>query len=468
MNYRPFRAEHLVQWNFRQSQDNPKQLTDKVVEAVLHFQRIPFEHTDEFRSVYSYDKLWEQLENYDPERHQLEHNAFTKAGSNVAFKLFAKPNDVECLKSVSLLEEASILFTTLGIKGDKSAGLTAYGESKLEAFTVGLDKAVKILTKGKAPSPCLAGVRTQRKGKTRLVWMYPLEITILEALIARPLIQYFKSREHVMTFGDFSHEMGMRFRSSVTDTKFFYSLDQSQFDASVPAILIHDAFNAFRTWFQLDYEVYPGVTLAQVFDIVERYFTTTPIVMPRRDSKYPTLVTGKRSGVPSGSYFTQLVDSFANVAAIMAVSRRFGLNLKTKNLYVLGDDSLFFCNACIDLNKIRQFLMTIGFKMNVSKSSSGMSTADFEYLGRTWRNGFPIRTFQKLTRGALYPEKYRRYSPERGKRQQEALNTLNSYLLTSYVEDLPVGVEQFGTAYVVNSTTSSGMTRYLIDRKSVV
>lgn len=460
---RPFRAEHLVQWNLRQSIDSPNELQDKVVEAVLHHQGITFEHTNEYRSVYSYDKLCEQLEHYDSDFVLLAHNAYAQAGSKQAFRIFARPSNVSKLKTVSLTQEAAILFERLGIKGDKSAGLTAYGESKMEAFTVGLDKAVKILTSGKSPAPCLAGVRTQRKGKTRLVWMYPLEITILEAIIARPLINHFKGIQHVMTFGDFSHETGMRLRNSVSSNKYHYSLDQSQFDASVNPFFIQCAFNAFRTWFDLDTEVYPGVTLAKVFDVVERYFICTPIVMPTREKKYPTMVTGKRGGVPSGSYFTQIVDSFANVAGILGMAKRLGIKIKDKDLYVLGDDCLFFCNSNISLHKIAQVLAAFGFKLNVDKSRSGPSTDDVEYLGRTWRNGFPIRPFSRLTRGALYPEKYRRYSPDMGKRFEQALNCISSYLLTSYVEDLPVGVEQFGTTYVVSPTTTSGITQYLME-----
>jgi hypothetical protein len=451
-----------MQWNARLSKDQTEPLVDKVVEAVMYHQGIPFEHTNEYRSVYSYDKLLESLEHYDREYIVDKRNAYYKAGSNQAFRIFARPKNQELLKTVSLTEEAKALYQRLSIRDDTSAGLTAYGETKLEAFTVGLDKAIDIIVNGKSPAPCLAGFRTQRKGKTRLVWMYPLEMTILEAIIARPLINHFKKQTHVMTFGDYSHEIGERMRRSASVTKYHYSLDYSQFDASVNRVLINYAFNAFRTWFDLNDEVYPGVTLGEVFDLVQSYFVTTPIVMPNRDGKYPKLVLGKKGGVPSGSYFTQMVDSFANVALIKTADARFQLGIKDEDLYVLGDDCLFFCNCKTSIAQLSSYLCSFGFKLNPAKGSSGLATADVEYLGRRWRNGFPIRKFSDLTRGALYPEKYRRYSPERGVKMSQALNTISSYLLTSYLEDPPVGMDKFRTSYMVTPWTSSGITRYLL------
>jgi hypothetical protein len=462
MNERVYRAQHLVLWNARLSKDLTENVVDKVVEAVMWQQGIPVQHTGEYRSNYSYDKLWESLTHYDREWIVDGRNVHFRAGSNQAFRIFARPKSEELLKPVNLTTSVKALYTELSIRDDSAAGLTAFGETKLEAFTVGLDKAIDILTCGKAPAPCLAGVRTQRKGKTRLVWGYPLEMTIIEAVIARPLIDHFKNADHVMTFGDYSSEIGMKMRRSASETKFHYSLDYSQFDASVNALLINRAFNAFRTWFNLSDEVYPGVTVGQVFDLVEKYFITTPIVMPKRGRSLPVLVTGKRGGVPSGSYFTQMVDSFANVAMIKAADSRFEIGIKDHNLYVLGDDCLFFCNKIISIAQISSYLSNFGFKLNAAKGSSGLATDPVEYLGRVWKNGFPIRTIQQIMRGALYPEKYRRYSSERGIRQEQALAVVNSYLLTSYVEGSPVGVDRFGHVFMVTPWLSNGMTRYLL------
>lgn len=462
LQHRKYRADFLMQWNKRLSHDITEPLVDKVVEAVLYNQEIHFEHTSEYRNLYSYDKLWEQLEHYASETNQSTWDKYLKAGVSRAFKNFARPEGQDYLETVSLEQEAAELFSLLGIKRNTSAGLTAYGETKLEAFTTGLDKAVRVLEDGKSPSPCLAGVRTQRKEKTRLVWGYPLEMTIIEAVVARPMIDYFKGVNHLMTFGKTSHEVGMRLRKSCSSTKYHASIDYSQFDSSVRADIIRYAFNAFRTWYKPGTLVYKNVTVGEMFDLVETYFISTPIVMPNKEKEYPTLVLGKSHGVPSGSYFTQIVDSFTNAALIFAVSSRFQLAVKEDDVYILGDDCLVFTNQEIDLNKLGNFVSKYGFKCNPSKGSTGLSNQLIEYLGRKWRNGFPIRTYSELVRGALYPEKYRQYSDKSGVRQMEAINVLNSYLLTSYIEDAPVGTNQIGQVFTVSERYASGLTKYLI------
>lgn len=458
---RPFRASHLMQWNVRMSTDSIDPLVDKVVEAVLHHQEIPFEHTSEYRSIYSYDKLWEQLKHYDPETRSTTRDGWLKAGLKFAFSQFAKPEHLEKMQPVSLLNGAADLIAMLGIR-DTSSGLTAYGESKFEAFTVGLDKAIDILVNDKAPAPALAGTRTQRKGKTRLVWNVPLEMIIIEATVARNIINYLKQNQTVMTFGTTSHEIGVRMRKCSNTYKNHVSIDYSQFDSSVRADIIHHAFLALRTWYNAEDEVYPGVTVDKVFELVERYFATCPIVMPKRDSKYPVMVSGRKQGVPSGSYFTSIVDSYCNTALIGAASTKFDLGVGPNNLFVLGDDCLFYTNAHITMDKLHGFLSNYGFKVNPTKGSVGVATDEVEYLGRTWRNGFPIRTFSEVVRGSLYPEKYRKYSKLAGERELEVLGLLNSYRLTSYVEDAPPGYERVSHVNIVPSRMTAGFIRFLM------
>lgn len=466
MNVRPYRSNNLVQWNARQCIDNPQELVDKVVEAVMHQQGIEFEHTDEYRSVYSYDKLWEQLEHYS-RTHRLDKNdSYLQYGVSNAFRIFACPSASSKLSPVSLVNTVQNLLAELGIKGDKAAGLTAYGESKLEAFTIGLDKALSILLDGKAPSPCLAGVRTQRKGKTRLIWAYPLEMTIIEAVVMRPLINFFKGASTVMAFGDYSHEIGQKLRRCATETKQFYGLDYSQFDSTVSIMHMQYFFNAMRTWFNLEDEIYPNVTVAKVFDVIESYAITAPIVMPKRGSKYPVMVTGLAGGVRSGSYCTQMCDSFTAVALGFSISMRFNLKLNDNHILSLGDDFGFFCNNTkgeVLLNEIAAFVEGYGFKINRSKCETCDSTQEFEFLGRKWRNGFPLRTMQEIARGALYPERHRSYNKKsRAARQKQALNVIGSYLLTGYLTNPTCDTDLFNHVYFLTENMTSGYSEYLL------
>lgn len=470
MRVRTYRAEHLVQWNARQSKDNPEELVDKVVEAVMHQQGVSFEHTNEYRSVFSYEKLWEQLEHYDRTIVLDKSDSYLRYGLKQAARIFSCPDANKRLKPVSLLGAAADLIGELGIK-DKSAGLTAYGETKFQAFQVGLDKAIDILLNGKAPAPCLAGVRTQRKGKTRLVWMYPLEMTIIEAVFMRPLINFRKNTEGVMTFGDYSHEVGMRMRNSINTNRSYVSIDSSQFDSTVSSLFQHRYYDSVRTWFDLDDEIYPGITVGMCIDVAERYAINTGIVMPKRDSKYPVVVDGITGGVKSGSYSTQECDSFTSVSIAFMCSSKFKLRLCDKDIFTLGDDLMWFMSAVrfeneqsiqSFLQKVASFVSNYGFKMNGTKSSAGHATEDIEYLGRRWRNGFPIRKMSEITRGVLYPEHHRRYSDNRADRQQQALNIIGSYLLTAYVENPTCDTDRFNHLYFVTPQMSSGYTEYLL------
>lgn len=73
----------------------------------------------------------------------------------------------------------------------------------------------------------------------------------------------------------------------------------------------------------------------EVFEIIEDYFIHTPIVMPDHHIYY-----GKKHGVPSGSYFTQIVDSIVNVIIAGTISAKFNMYINKSDIYVLGDDLL--------------------------------------------------------------------------------------------------------------------------------
>lgn len=468
MNKTPFRAGHLVQWNARHSKDNAPDLVDPVVEAVMHDQGIPFEHTNEYRSNYSYQKLWEQLEHFDHNKVLNGRDPYLRYGLEQAFRIFSCPCAESKLKPVNLMHAAGELITLLGIR-DTSAGLTAYGDSKLEAFTIGLDKAIDILLGKRKAAPCLAGVRTQRKEKTRLVWMYPLEMTIIEAIFMRPLINHWKTEEGVMTFGQYSHETGLRIRKAISRNQMRVSWDASQFDSSVNTIFIKSYFKAVRTWFDLKEEVYPGITLDRVIDVAESYMINCGIVMPNQNGKYPILVTGIVGGTKSGSYNTASENTYTSVAMGFAASKKFSLGLTADDVFSLGDDLMIFIkrwmsrqDAADFLVRLAEFMNVYGIKMNAAKSSIGYATEDADFLGRRWHNGFPIREWTEITRGALYPENYRKYSTNRALRQKEALSVLSSYLLTSYVEDPPTDLKRLNQVYFVSPNIMSGFSAYLL------
>lgn len=82
---------------------------------------------------------------------------------------------------------------------------------------------------------------------------------------------------------------------------------------------------------------------SKVFDWLHWNFKNTKIMLPNG------LMVRKKSGIPSGSYFTSLVGSLANAIMCRYIFKIMGIHIM-KDHY-LGDDSLFF----IDNEDMKKF-----------------------------------------------------------------------------------------------------------------
>lgn len=449
-------------WNARMCRPNVEPLVDKVVVSILKQQG--FNDIDYIpRNIYNPEALFDALKFYDPSNsHFVDFQDYrVKAGLGMAFKAFARPKHVPVLTAVRLDGPISQVYDLLGIKGDKSAGLTAYGETKLEAFPVAMRKVGELFRDERRPDPCLAGTRTQAGKEGRLVWGYPLMMTIIEGCIARPLLNYFKGTNCTpMAFGRTSSELGIEMRKAKSHRRYYVSMDASKFDATVQAGVIKCAFNAVRTWFDPKQEVFGDVTVEQVIGLIEDYFLHTPIVMPT--SQGPTLYTGKKHGVPSGSYFTQYVDSYANVAMIGTLDSAFKLHIRLDEVFVLGDDMLFYTNKLPNLDNYAGVLSQLYHMiLNSKKSKCGLTSEPIPFLGRIWRNGLPTRDFREAVARAVSPERYRNYGEDK---KRGASAVIASYGLTSMLTGIPQSFDPYlnivSSRLVENS--ASGLTEFLI------
>lgn len=423
-----YRASFLSTWNSVHTRDELGQrgLYDKKAAMALLNDGFHFEETDRYRSVYSYSKLVDALNTYDKEPNQMRLNL--SSGLAISRRKFENPKPY---KLTPLRLDDPELMRKADIRGDKSAGLTQFGRSKFEAWGEGLRLARLILTRGKAPHPAIAYTRTQKNEKTRLVWGYPLEMTILESLIARPIIDEFLSRtDHPMAFGRTSTQMAGKFNAWSHSSDHIVGADFSQFDASVKQKHIHFAFDVLKSYFDLEDVVFRDITVGDVFNIVESYFTTTPLVFPSH--KGPTLVLGKQEGVPSGSYFTQIVDSIVNYALSVDAFNALGVAFDYDQILVLGDDMIAFTRSRVNLEAYASQMAQYGYKCNASKSGQWLSTETFEFLGRRWKQFKPVRNQQEVADRALYPEKFRMYDDVNG--FVEAVSLVRSYGLTAYIE----------------------------------
>lgn len=371
------------------SKDDDRALYDGHVAAILKEQGFDLTKIPESpRSIYSVEKLYERLALFGPENKvEILNDKHLDNGFKMALRAFG------FRKLVGKQEALKLYETPKAVKMNTSAGLPSLSK-KADAIVYGVNRASQTLEGVKNPNPCIAYKRTQGGGKTRLVWGYPLDMTLIEAKFARPLTDLFLRLDTPMAFGMSKLQLGCLLETRV-NKKNIVCLDYSKFDSSIQASLITKAFNIVKTWFELETE-----EDQKAWEIVVKYFITTPIVMPNGK-----LYTGKRHGVPSGSYFTQIIDSVVNVMIIGAISSHLNLDVSAEGLFVLGDDSIFSTNKEVDFNAISRVAKLYGINVSAEKSTLGVK----HFLGATWERCFPRAELTEVLAKAIYPESFRDY-----------------------------------------------------------
>lgn len=406
---KPWRnSEALTAWKMRMSQPRDHVLRDGYVARMLEDQDFAIAIPEEPRSLYDPEQLYAALERYSPDKTSYpEMSVDIKAGFDFAYAAFARREDQEYLKPLTL-DSMSVMELTSHLTG--SAGLTAFGLKKGDVMDEALQRSQLLVQELRVPEPCIAFARTQFHNKTRLVWGYPYSMTILEGLVARPLLEYMKRGLTPMAFAMPTGVLGTKLRVAAYNKTWAYALDMSKFDSSICQMFIRHAFRIIRTWFDMEQEVYNGRTTSQLFDVIERYFVYTPILMPDG-----MVYRGKRHGVPSGSYFTQLVDSIVNTIVIGAISSHFHMRVMKRFTSVLGDDSLFWSDVKVSLQRIAQFVHDeLGMTVHADeKSSIVKQNMPVHFLGRNWTKGVPDLPIEDIAVRLLYTETFREYSKDK-------------------------------------------------------
>jgi hypothetical protein len=367
------------------------------LKRVLESQGLELDDGIDNKSVWSTEALFERLEEFGrPLRLEVDKHQWAWAYKQTLKAFGCRGQKLSILRSEEDFLDA--------IKPSKSAGLPTL-RRKGEVFKQELKRMQRIKADVCAPPPCLAFHRVQHgdKGpKTRLVWGYPLSMTLLEAQFAKPLIDNFLKIQSPMAFGYRKADLWARI-IPLTRAKRVLALDYSRFDSSVHPRLIMMAFSVLATWFTA------ADRREGRWDKLVHYFIHTPILMP------DGFVYRKHQGVPSGSYFTQLVDSIVNYFLLQCLSYGFGGNT---TCLVLGDDSLLAFNiegnfgALRDprmmMAGVRTALSCLGITMNMEKSHcyEGRGRQAIHFLGHTWSRGYPHRNMRDIARRAVYPERY--------------------------------------------------------------
>lgn len=386
----PYRRKGVKEYSkWINSLPKDKVLIDVPMKQTL--ERMGYHIEEKPASLFDVDQMWDALSLYG-EGEDLNYSELLKLEGmkeaySSAWRAFG--SDGKKLSPLKTQDEYWNAMTK-----DASAGLP-YFSKKEAAFPIAWGRYKDILSEKKSPNPCLAQFRTQRGNKTRLVWAYPMDMTLAEAKYARPLMQHFKTGLFPVPWGRYRYEVGARLYSTLTK-RFNVALDYSKFDSSISPGFISMAFNILKSWFE-DKDL-------DSWDLITRYFVTTPIVMPDGH-----LYKGKRKGVPSGSYFTNLVDSIVNFIVIKYLSNVNSLNLHSDSIHIMGDDSVFSTNKNVSLDKLSSDLLKIGVSLNVNKCQVTSRDEPIHFIGFDWSKGSAYKDLNEVLTSAVYPERYRNF-----------------------------------------------------------
>lgn len=425
--FRSHRFHHkgLKEYYARYSTPRLKPLIDGHVAERLRAQAFQWE--DDPRSVFEPEKLFDALSKYAPGMvRDPKCDADIASGLALARICFAKPES-EIPVEMLPFTLATIREVTKNPTG--SAGLTAFGLQKRHAELRAYERGKRTLRGELAPEACIAFARTQFGGKTRLVWGFPYSQTAIEGLIAQPLLERFKELRTPMAFSMTKAVLGFRLRAAAASKKWAYSIDMTSFDSSISSFLVKQAFMIMRSWFNLDQiEPTTGLTCGQIFKLIERYFLTSSIVMPDGN-----IYHGRRHGVPSGSYFTQLVDSIVNVIIAGTISKRFNLHVGKRDIFVLGDDLLIWSDREMSLDVMARYASKkFGVEFNADKSMKYHFSDTIHYLGKDWVRGIPDLPLSEILKRMVHPERFRKYDRIVDRREREVSQLFVSYAMEYY------------------------------------
>jgi len=280
-------------------------------------------------------------------------------------------------------------------------------------------------------TPDIAYARTQlsqiNESKVRHVWGKAFHNILIEGMSAFPLIEAYSTGTYPIATGiHMYHQLPTLIADMFSEfiPMSAYGLDIRGFDQTPQQWLLNDAFDILK-----DNIIFLTPTDEFCFEFTRHFFVHTPVKMP------DGIIWIKHLGVPSGSYYTQLIDSIINHIVISYVQLRIWNRFF--NTKVLGDDSLFSVPTILAVPISLLFFVAteLGFIISVDKSQLTDNPSNTEFLGHLERVGRVLRPHHKSIRLSLFPEYPVHSAAEsvtrvKGICLDTALNTWSMYRLT--------------------------------------
>lgn len=263
---------------------------------------------------------------------------------------------------------------------------------------------IMIGTRTQATSPYEDGVFTGvYKNKTRLVSMIALRQIVTEMRWSKP-IQGWMSNQSWYAGGKNDNQINSLLNGMRSRTHHWISIDYSKYDQSISSWLIYDAFEILESMFLKDKNHDSELYWIMVKDLCKKRFI---------DGNGKLRFSEK--GVPSGSMFTQIIDSVVNRLIVLTYFYARGRDiLNDNNMMIMGDDNIIFSRERLDMDDLAGYISkNFGIEVSAEKSLIGDEYVDPEFLSRQWSYGGAYRQVEELILSLLYPERYRNYFDEK-------------------------------------------------------
>jgi hypothetical protein len=301
-----------------------------------------------------------------------------------------------------------------------SAGSIFPGKKKEEVWDLIYEVAVwyyKNLPKDD-PFPALPFARSQISGflddndnltpentkhKQRLVWCINASMVLVEALYARPLMNQVMPTVTQYAGGkspDYIRHKLLKW-SKVCD---WLCLDFSKYDSTIPKWIIKAAFDLIKELFDESEH--------KTIDWICYHFIHTKLYMP------DGTIVQKCKGIPSGSYFTQIIGSLVNM--LMIRTWQYSQFKGKPNIYtliedelsymVMGDDNILFVRETINRKELASYVYhNFGVIIHDEKCDFGKRLENPVFLKRTWTPQGEWRNPLELYINMCTPEHFRDY-----------------------------------------------------------
>lgn len=291
-----------------------------------------------------------------------------------------------------------------------------YLSKKADVYDVTLERA-KACEQGACPPPMVMFSRGKNLDVVRPVLAGPFEWQLLEGKFFYPLQDYFLSFSNPYLVGVHSCTTAAKI-NELSYAPYVLCMDYSGYDGSLSGLLIGLGFSVLRACLSLT------ESEEQQWKAIQTYFVTSPIVCPDQ-----RVYTGRDHGVPSGSMFTQMIDSVCNMIIVEYVALR--THTEIGKYYVVGDDSVVALSNSVSIDDIVSAAAEIGINVHPTKSEilDTSKEAQIHFLGHTYRNGLPERPVEETLQKLLTPERLKKeiFSKDEAVRVKYYLERIRAY-----------------------------------------